>query len=86
MSLTVLVLITQTYRPWTPRQRLDELLTKKFDAKARLTEISVNDLIVHWQLNAILYFGCTSRTYRALQRPKFNEQFVKTIRWYVKES
>ena len=54
MSLTVLVLIIQTYHPWTPRQRLDELLTKKFDVKARLTEISVNNLISHWQYNAIL--------------------------------
>ena len=32
-----------------PDERLDELLTKKFDVKARLTEISVNDLIGHWQ-------------------------------------
>ena len=30
-------------------ERLDELLTKKIDAKARFTEISVNDLIGHWQ-------------------------------------
>ena len=30
-------------------ERLDELLTKKFDAKARPTEISVNNLIGHWQ-------------------------------------
>ena len=33
----------------TNDERLDELLTKKFDAKARLTKISVNDLIGHWQ-------------------------------------
>ena len=30
-------------------ESLDELLTKKFDAKARLTEMSVNDLFGHWQ-------------------------------------
>ena len=30
-------------------ERLDELLTKKFDAKARLIEISENDMIGHWQ-------------------------------------
>ena len=28
---------------------LDELFTIKIDAKARLTEILVNDLIGHWQ-------------------------------------
>ena len=28
-----------------------KLLTKKFEAKARLTEISVNDLIGHWHLD-----------------------------------
>ena len=30
---------------WSLDERLDYLLIKKFDAKARLTEISVNDMI-----------------------------------------
>ena len=37
-------------------ERLDELLTKKFDAKARLTEISVNDLIGYcckWDMQGV---------------------------------
>ena len=44
-----LVSIIQTYRPWTPRRTSGRIVNKKFDAKARLTEISVNDLIGHWQ-------------------------------------
>ena len=40
-----LVSIIQTYRPWTPRRTSARIVNKKFDAKAKLTEISVNDLI-----------------------------------------
>ena len=50
----VIVSIIQTYRPWTPRRTSGRIVHKKIDAKARLTEISLNDLIGHWQLNAIL--------------------------------
>ena len=53
-SVTYVVSIIQTYRPWTPRQTSGQIVNKKIDAKARLTEISVNDLIRHLQKNAIL--------------------------------
>ena len=44
-----IVSIIQTYHPWTPRRKSGRIVNKKFDAKARLTKISVNDLIGHWQ-------------------------------------
>ena len=43
-----IVSIIQTYGPWTPRRTSGRIVNKKIDAKARLTEISVNDLIGHW--------------------------------------
>ena len=36
------------------------MLTKKFDAKARLTEISVNDLIGHWHIVMAAPFAVTA--------------------------
>ena len=44
-----IVSIIQTYRPWTPRRTSGRIVNKKIDAKTRLTEISVNELIGHWQ-------------------------------------
>ena len=41
-----LVSIIQTYRPWTPKRTSGFFVNKKkIDAKARLTDMSVNDLI-----------------------------------------
>ena len=44
-----LVSISQTYHLWTPRRTSRRIVNKKIDAKERLTEISVTDLIGHWQ-------------------------------------
>ena len=45
----VVVSIIQTYHPWTAKRTSGQIVNKKIDAKARLTEILVNDLIGHWQ-------------------------------------
>ena len=48
MAARLIVSIIQTYRSWKPRPTSGRVVNKKFDAKARPTEISVNDLIGHW--------------------------------------